>query len=76
MRAIRRRRWNETHSEQDAYSASFGAETDKHAHEEYGKDLKAHMTEVMKEALKQYEKENQQQDLRSNPNSQSDFGMA
>ena len=35
-----------------------------------------HFTEVMKEALKQYEKENQQQDLRSNPNSQSDFGMA
>ena len=34
------------------------------------------MTEVMKEALKQYEKENQQQDLHSNPNSQSDFGMA
>ena len=66
----------EAHSEQDAYAASFGAETDKNAHEEYGKDLKAHMTEVMKEALKQYEKENQQQDLRSNPNSQSDFGMA
>jgi hypothetical protein len=28
------------------------------------------MSEVMKEALKQYEKENQQQDVRSNANSQ------
>ena len=65
----------EAHGEQDAYAAEFGAETEKHAFDEYAKDLKAHMTEVMKEALKQYEKEQQQQDLRGNTNSQSEFGM-
>ena len=65
----------EAHGEQDAYAAEFGAETEKHAFDEYAKDLKAHMTEVMKDALKQYEKEQQQQDLRGNTNSQSEFGM-
>ena len=66
----------EAHGEQDAYAAEFGAETEKHAFDEYAKDLKAHMTEVMKEALKMYEKEQQQQDLRGNTNSQSEFGMS
>ena len=64
----------EAHSEQDAYAQDFGNQADNAAHEEYGKDLKAHMTEVMKEALKLFEKEKQEQDLRSNPNSQSEFG--
>lgn len=64
----------EAHSEQDAYAQEFGHEADNEAHKEYQKDLKAHMTEVMKEALKLYEKEKQEQDLRSTPNSQSDFG--
>lgn len=64
----------EAHGEQDSYVQDFGHQADNAAHEEYGKDLKAHMTEVMKEALKLYEKEKQQQDMRSNPNSQSEFG--
>ncbi len=64
----------EAHSEQDSYAQDFGNQADNAAHEEYGKDLKAHMTEVMKAALKLYEKEKQEQDLRSNPNSQSEFG--
>ncbi|HNO69196.1 MAG TPA: hypothetical protein PKI49_11845, partial [Pseudomonadota bacterium] len=64
----------EAHGEQDSYVQDFGHQADNAAHEEYGKDLKAHMTEVMKEALKLYEKEKQQQDIRSNPNSQSEFG--
>ena len=62
----------EAHGEQDAYAMDFGNETDKHAQEEYGKDLKAHMSEVMKEALKQYEKEKKQEDVRGNANSQSE----
>ena len=64
----------EAHSEQDSYARDFGHQADNASHEEYAKDLKAHMTEVMKEALKLYEKEKQQQDVRSNPNSQSEYG--